>query len=279
MNKIKNNLPIILVSLSSILFVVAILLLVNANVFKSNNKVNSNGTNSNDVKEIKKDENNGTVKDTIESDISETEIITPTPTSVPTSVPTPTIVPTATPVPTATSIPTATPVPTTAPVQEVVTEDEESIINYFQAKENEIKAGDEKTFGEKAKEGFINVVDFIFYDKEIKGHTFKELTNTAKLKIISIALKIDNKIDSYFPNYKDKIKGTYTNIKAKLVEKYLEYSQKLCEKVGEQTCNQAKADWEALKNSFGITGEYLKNLGLTGKDKIKNWYENFRDNN
>ena len=58
MEKIKNNLPLVLVSLSSILFVVAILLLVNANVFKSSNSTNSNDANSNNTKEINKKENN-----------------------------------------------------------------------------------------------------------------------------------------------------------------------------------------------------------------------------
>ena len=42
---------------------------------------------------------------------------------------------------------------------------------------------------DKAKEYFITIVDFIFYDGKIKGHTFNDLSSTAKLKIISIAFK------------------------------------------------------------------------------------------
>ena len=237
MEKIKNNLPIILVSLSSLLFVVAILLLVNANIFKSSNSVSPSDTNNNDTREIKdnantKEENNNVIKPT------------PTPTSTPNN---------------------------------IITKSEETIINYFQSKENELKTGDEKSLSEKAKEGFINVVDFIFYDKEVKGYTFKELTNNAKLKVISIALSMDSKIDTYFPNYKDKIKGTYSNIKEKLVVKYLEYTEKLCETVGEETCNSAKENWEILKKNFSITGDYLKNLGITGSDKLKDWYENWKN--
>ena len=264
MNKIKNNLPLILVSLSSILLVIAILLLVNANIFKTSNKVNSNDTSSNDVKEIEKN-NKNEEQVPVESD---NPVVSPTPTSTSKSINTPT--PTSTPTPTATLKPTK---------ETETVKNEQEVINYFEAQESSIKSGNDKTFREKAKEGFVTIVDFIFYDKEIKGHTFKELTNTAKLKIISIALKIDSKIDSYFPDYKDKIKGTYNNIKEKLVEKYLEYTQKLCEAVGSDTCNQAKKDWEALKKNFKITGEYLKQLGITGTDKLKTWYENFRDNN
>lgn len=257
MEKVKNNLPLVLVSLSSILFVVAILLLVNANVFKSSNSTNSNDANSNNTKEINKKENNTSETTNNENTNNDSDNVEPTPVATP--------------------IPTNTPVPTPVATPEVITKSEEEVINYFDLQEKSIQAGDEKTFGEKAKEGFVNIVDFIFYDKEIKGHKFKELTNSAKLKIISIALKIDSKIDSYFPNYKDKIKGTYNNVKAKLVEKYIEYTQKLCDSVGESTCNQAKQDWEALKKSFSITGEYLKNLGITGTDKLKDWYENWRD--
>ncbi len=241
MNKIKNNLPIILVSLSSILFVVAILLLVNNNIFKSSNNVNSKDANSKDTKEVEKKQEPKEEKEIDDKSIE----------------------------------PTATPVVTPTPSEP---RSEESVISFFQEKENSVQVGDEKTFGEKAKDAFVTVVDFIFYDKEIKGYTFKELTTSAKIKIITLALKIDNKIDKYFPDYKDKIKGTYTNIKDKLVEKYLEYSNKLCEKVGTETCNNAKKDWETLKENLSITGDYLKQLGITGTDKLKNWYENFRNN-
>ena len=64
--------------------------------------------------------------------------------------------------------------------------------------------------------------------------------------IIEIALSIDNKIDEYFPDYKDVIKDKYENIKGKLAVKYLEFTSTLCEKVGEDACNQAKV----LKSSI-----------------------------
>ncbi len=35
---------------------------------------------------------------------------------------------------------------------------------------------------------------------------------------------------------------------------------------------------EETKKNFGITSEYLKNLGITGSEKLKTWYENFRNN-
>ena len=73
---------------------------------------------------------------------------------------------------------------------------------------------------ETLKNTFITLTDFIFYNGEIKGTTFSELTQTAKEKVISIYEKIDAKIESVYPGYKEMIKDTsiktYSNIKEKL---------------------------------------------------------------
>ena len=75
---------------------------------------------------------------------------------------------------------------------------EEDVVNYFEKKYDEVNNNSWNDVKDKAKEYFITIVDFIFYDGKIKGHTFNDLSSTAKLKIISIALKIDNKIKSIF---------------------------------------------------------------------------------
>ena len=61
---------------------------------------------------------------------------------------------------------------------------------------------------EKVKGTFITIVDFIFYDSEINGVTFDELTDSGKQKVLEIANKIDNKIENEFPNYKNTISNT-----------------------------------------------------------------------
>lgn len=164
-------------------------------------------------------------------------------------------------------------------VEEVIT-NESDVIAYFSARESSINSSvdqDDRTFREKAKETFVTIVDFIFYDKEIKGYTFDELTTSAKLKIIEIALSIDNKIDEYFPDYKETIKDKYTSIKGKLAVKYLEFTSTLCEKVGADTCNQAKEDFNTMKESFGFTWEFIKELASSGSTKVKEFYESWRD--
>lgn len=128
----------------------------------------------------------------------------------------------------------------------------------------------------KLKKGFTNIVDFLFYDKEIKGKTFSDLKDDAKLKIMKIAFSVDSKIDEYLPGYKDKVSEKYQNIKTKVVELYVNTTTKICTN-NEQLCINAKKDFESLKESFGITFDYLKKYSVKGLDKLKEWYEDFRD--
>lgn len=169
--------------------------------------------------------------------------------------------------------------PSFKPSQEVV-RNEANVISYFESKSNMLTENsnqEDRSLREKARDSFITIIDFIFYDKAIKGYTFKELTNTAKLKIIKLALTIDHKIDSYFPDYKEVIKDKYTNFKGKLAVKYLEFTSYLCETVGENTCNQAKEDFNTMKESFGFTWQFIKELATSGSSKIKEFYESWRD--
>lgn len=109
---------------------------------------------------------------------------------------------------------------------------EEDVVNYFEKKYDEVNNNSWDDVKDKAKEYFITIVDFIFYDGKIKGHTFNDLSSTAKLKIISIALKIDNKIEEYIPGYKETISSNgskiYNNVKEKLVTLYLDISTEIC---------------------------------------------------
>lgn len=257
----KNKLiPIILVILSLILFVVAILLILNTNYFKLSNKTENkdnqtqikheNSTNKNNQENIEDSTNPENkadevpIKDNSESS-NETEDKKPE-----------------------------------FNIENELLKDEISVISYFESEDNSITEKsnqDDSSIREKVKNAFVTVIDFIFYEKKIKGYTFDELTTSAKLKVISIALSIDNKIDKYFPDYKDVIKDKYNNIKGKLAVKYLEFTSSLCENVGEVTCNQAKEDFNTMKESFSITWQLIKELASSGSNKVKEFYESWRD--
>lgn len=153
---------------------------------------------------------------------------------------------------------------------------EEDVVNYFEKKYDEVNNNSWDDVKDKAKEYFITIVDFIFYDGKIKGHTFNDLSSTAKLKIISIALKIDNKIEEYIPGYKETISSNgskiYNNVKEKLVTLYLDISTEIC-KNHENGCNIAKEIFKDIKDNCRIGWDFVKKLVSSGTSKLKDWYE------
>lgn len=151
---------------------------------------------------------------------------------------------------------------------------EEAVINYFEQEETYIiNNQDNPDAISKIKESFKTLYDFIFNETEIKGYTFKELTTTAKLKVLKIALSIDNKIDSYFPDYKEKIKDKYTSLKEKVINKYLEITADLCTS-NEELCKTASEDFETMKESYKLTLSVIKDVISQGSDKVKEWWAN-----
>ena len=123
------------------------------------------------------------------------------------------------------------------------------------------------------------MVDFLFYNGTIKGHTFNDLTSSAKLKVLSMALYFDSKIDKYFPGYKESISNTaskiYTNVKERIVKAYLTITTSICN-ANSELCNEAKSNFQELKNNFGLTWELLKDIAGDGLANLKNWYEIWR---
>lgn len=155
---------------------------------------------------------------------------------------------------------------------------EELVLNYISDLEEEMA---KPTLGESAKKGFVTVVDFLFYDGTIKGYKFKELTNSAKLKVLAGALYFDSKIEKYFPGYKESISNTskkiYTNVKEQATNIYLDITTTICANNNE-LCTSAKEDFKILKKNFGLTFDLIKDLAGDGITKLKNWYEIWRDN-
>lgn len=149
---------------------------------------------------------------------------------------------------------------------------DEAVLKYV----NTVKQDADQGITDTLKSGFITVVDFLFYNGEIAGHTFNELTTSAKLEVLKAALWIDDKIDSVFPGYKETISNgankVYTSVKNLIVSTYLDITTSICE-ANSSLCAQAKEDFQSLKDSFGLTWNFLKDLASSGLDKLKNWYE------
>lgn len=151
---------------------------------------------------------------------------------------------------------------------------EENVVNYFEGIELEVDSS--TSFKEKFKEYFILIVDFIFYDGEIKGYRFNELSDIAKIKIVAIALKVDNKIEEYIPNYKESISSTgskvYNNVKDRCISLYMEISVDICTK-NKDECNKVKEIFTEIKDVCKIGWNYIKELTSKGLNNLKEWYE------
>ena len=149
---------------------------------------------------------------------------------------------------------------------------DEAVLEYV----NTIQSDADKGITDTLKSGFITVVDFLFYNGKIAGHTFNELTTSAKLEVLKAALWIDDKIDNVFPGYKETISNgankVYTSIKNLIVNAYLDITSNICEN-HDDLCTSAKEGFQDLKESFGLTWEFLKDLASSGLDKLKNWYK------
>lgn len=158
---------------------------------------------------------------------------------------------------------------TTTKKKDIKNADEE-VLAYFN---NEVNTADTKSKG-TLKNTFIKVVDFIFYDKDINGYYFKDLTNSAKLKVIGLALKLDNIIDSHFPGYKDELSSSYNKAKDNLITLYLNLTSEFC-KNNDRICESAKNDFSLLKESLNLSWDVIKNLAKSGTNKLKEWYEIF----
>ena len=159
---------------------------------------------------------------------------------------------------------------TTTTKKEDIKNADEEVLTYFN---NEINTADTKSKG-TLKNTFIKVVDFIFYDKDINGYYFKDLTASAKLKVIGLALKLDNIIDSHFPGYKDELSSSYNKAKDNLITLYLNLTSEFC-KNNDSICESAKNDFSLLKESLNLSWDVIKNLAKSGTNKLKEWYEIF----
>lgn len=149
-----------------------------------------------------------------------------------------------------------------------------------------VKSNDE-SIKDKVKGIFITLVDFIFYDGEINGVKFDELTASGKQKVLEITAKIDNKIEAKFPGYKETIaSGTKSAFKkaSDLIKKGASNINEFAkEKLGDSNYNAiiaAKDEFvKYTKNAFTITIKVGSSLLDKGKDALNDWYQKFKNNN
>ena len=179
-------------------------------------------------------------------------------------------------------------------IEEEVIETDEEFVTYINNVEQEVTAIAEKeevtAEDQKVLENtFITLTDFIFYDGEINGVTFDELTDSAKEKVLDLYDKIDTKIESVFPNYKENIASTskdvYANIKKEITELKDKIKDKYIDKHGQENYDNLENAYneskETLKDSAKNSYETLKDVSTefyeNTKNKAENWYKNYKE--
>ena len=132
---------------------------------------------------------------------------------------------------------------------------------------------------------FITYVDFIFFDGEINGIKFDELTDKGKETVLKQINKTDEYIDSKYPGYKSSITSTTKeafNTASNLIK---QGSQKISnfskEKLGDDNYNSIIEAKDDLIEFTKSTSKVIKNVSINlynkAKDKLYNWYINFKN--
>lgn len=164
-------------------------------------------------------------------------------------------------------------------------ESEENIVDEFEKVESELDEVNNPDINleKKLKKDFIVLTDFIFYGGTINGKTFDELSDSVKARIIVIYERIDTKIDTLFPNYKEELRNitnkAYNNIREEILKLKAKYIEKIGEDAYQQQQQIYEEDKERLKEAYEpiITRALEKAEEL--KDKAEMWYKNFKEEN
>lgn len=124
----------------------------------------------------------------------------------------------------------------------------------------------------EAKEKSIELIDFVFYGKEMNGMTFDELKDDQKEKVYNELQKLNNTISKYDPDYLDNLGERYQRLKGFGSLTLNKAKEKIKKTVGEDYYNAAGEVKDDIKDSVKDTGKVLKNV-------ISDTYKNWRDKN
>lgn len=151
---------------------------------------------------------------------------------------------------------------------------DEKVFKYFDEEKKTLKEylNSEKLdkAKEKGKELFITFVDFIFYDGEIKGIKYDDLSEAAKKQLFEDFCAMDEIISEYIPNYKENISSKYNAVKDFASPYYYSILSKIKEAIGSDNL-------EKINDFKDDASSKASDLINDGKQKLKEKYENWRN--
>lgn len=162
---------------------------------------------------------------------------------------------------------------------------DQEILTYFENEittDNSILNDENNTENEnKLKTSFVKLTDFIFYDGTINNITFNELKDDTKVAILSDWEILDEKIETKYPNYKDRIESvenkTYNNLKSKKDYLLNVLKEAYINKYGEDKYNELMNKKEELKERVSDIKEKAENEIEKKKESISSWYKEWKE--
>ena len=134
-----------------------------------------------------------------------------------------------------------------------------------------IESEDFEKLKEKGKYYVTTGIDFIFFDKEINGITFDQMTTEFKIRAMNDIASLDSAVEAYFPGYKESFSSKYQIAAEFISSKYLDMVDAIKEYLGEE-------NWNALGNMKDqIFGDISTKTDEAIED-IKELYKSWRNN-
>jgi hypothetical protein len=171
-------------------------------------------------------------------------------------------------------------------VVDTATSVDSQALEYFNAAESKIDsmADNIDKVKTEGKALFVKLVDFIFYDTEINGIKFNDLTAATQEKLVAIANSVDSKIESKLPGYKETVVDytgkTYTYLSDKLKQGITYVDTKIGENINPDTYAEVKEETsgvvDTIKESVGTAIDISKETLAVGKEKLQKWYEGWK---
>lgn len=162
------------------------------------------------------------------------------------------------------------------------TNKDEIVLKYYQDEETKIKRllnSNDKDMKQKVSEKVVTLVDFLFYDGEIKGITRTDISDETKNKLMNIIEKVDTKIEKRFPDYKEKISDKTSDALNFIKEKGTNGIHKLDDYLNQKVDNydEFKDVANSIISNTKDDFNEVKDLAKSGFSKVKDYYENWRE--
>lgn len=133
-----------------------------------------------------------------------------------------------------------------------------------------IESEDFQKLKEKGKYYVTTGIDFIFFDKEINGITFNQMSTEFKIRAMNDVAALDSAVEAYFPGYKESFSSKYQIAAEFVSSKYLDIVDAIKEYLGEE-------NWNALGDMKDQIWGDITNTKDQAIEDIKELYKSWRD--